>query len=117
MKCNFEKLIWYLEARMGTDGELEVLEHLEKCEICFDTICELVRERAAFRAIQACSDAAVAAMRRAGTRRPDAGDVESIDLEATAPSTRSRQQVMSTRECGNGSRICIRGGRRRVRWG
>jgi hypothetical protein len=117
VKCNFEKLIWYLERRMGTDGELEVLEHLEKCEICFDTICELVRERAAFRAVHACRDVEIAGMKRAGTRKPDAGDVESFDLETTSPSTRSQGQIMSTRACGDGSRTCIRGGRRRVRWG
>ena len=117
MRCNFEKLIWYLERRMGTDSELEVLEHLEKCEICFDTICELVRERAAFRAVHACGEVEIAAMKRAGTCKPDADDVESFDPETTSQSTCNRGQSMSTREWGNGSRICIRGGWRRVRRG
>lgn len=73
MKCDFTMLIEYLERRLGTDTELEVLEHLERCEVCFDTICELVRERAAFRALRACPEMRIATMKRAGMRHADSG--------------------------------------------
>ena len=117
VRCDFEKLIEYLERRMGTDGELEVLEHLEKCEVCFDTICELVRERAAFRALHSCGEMQIAAMKRAGMRQVDSGKAGSFDPHARSALDRQRDQILSAAGCAAGSRTCIKTRRRRTIWG
>ena len=117
MRCDFEKLIEYLERRMGTDGELEVMEHLEKCEVCFDTICELVRERAAFRALHSCGEMQIAAMKRAGMRKVDSGKAGSFDPDATSALGRRPGQILSAGGCVTASRTYNRTIRRRIRWG
>jgi anti-sigma factor RsiW len=38
MKCDIEKLQLYLDKKLDTDDQLEVLEHLEECEHCFDAV-------------------------------------------------------------------------------
>ena len=45
MRCSFERLIQCLDGRLDTDNELEVFDHVERCDLCFDTMYELVRER------------------------------------------------------------------------
>ncbi len=45
MKCSFEMLIRYLEKRLKLDEQLEVLDHLDHCEACFETLYLLSRDR------------------------------------------------------------------------
>lgn len=116
VRCDFVRLIEYLERRLGTDGELEVLEHLEGCEVCFDTICELVRERAAFRALRACPEVRIAAMRRAGDRHVEpargAGTHGDQDFaQGFQPDRTLRAQGLE-----KASRTCSKRGRRWARW-
>jgi hypothetical protein len=44
-KCNFEDLVLFLDKRLNLDRKLEVLDHLDHCEICRDTIFHLSRDR------------------------------------------------------------------------
>jgi hypothetical protein len=117
VRCDFARLIEYLERRLGTDGELEVLEHLEGCEVCFDTICELVRERAAFRALRACEEAQIAAMRRAGTRHPGPVRGAATHLGPGFANDHPSDQIPPAQGLGKTSKNCIRKGRRWTRWG
>ena len=112
VRCDFGRLIEYLERRLGTDGELEVLEHLEGCEVCFDTICELVRERAAFRALRACGDMHVAAMKRAGPRH--AGFCRGCTLHQDPGFAQDLQpeQRLPSGGADKASGTCVRKGRR-----
>ena len=45
MRCSFERLIECLDGRLDTDGQLEVFNHVERCDVCFEAMFELVRER------------------------------------------------------------------------
>jgi len=45
MKCDFEKLVLYLDKRLSVDAQLEVLEHLDTCENCFDAVYHISRDR------------------------------------------------------------------------
>ena len=45
MKCDFEKLVSYLDEQLDLDGQLEVLDHLENCEPCFEAVYQLSRDR------------------------------------------------------------------------
>lgn len=116
MKCNFERLIEYLERRLNTDSELEILQHLERCEVCFDTICELVRERAAFRALRSRGQLQVAAMRRAGIDKTGPRRQEPLNTSKGSELSSNSGQILQV-EGGNAApRTCIRMGRRLTRW-
>jgi hypothetical protein len=116
VRCDFGKLIEYLERRLGTDGELEVLEHLEGCEVCFETICELVRERAAFRALRACRDMRIAAMRRAGSTRTGSGRSAGTNQDSGSAQDLKPGHRLQADGMNEASRACIRKGHRWTRW-
>ncbi|MBP1594901.1 MAG: hypothetical protein H6Q05_278 [Acidobacteria bacterium] len=43
--CNFEKLVMFLDKQLDLDGKLDVLDHLDQCEICRDAIYHISRDR------------------------------------------------------------------------
>jgi anti-sigma factor RsiW len=43
--CNFEMLIQYLDKQLGLEEKLEVLDHLDHCEICRDAVYHISRDR------------------------------------------------------------------------
>ena len=43
--CNFEKLIRFLDKQLDLDEKLEVLDHLDHCEICRDAVFHISRDR------------------------------------------------------------------------
>lgn len=43
--CNFEKLVAFLDKRLGIDAKLDVLEHLDHCDICRDAVFHITRDR------------------------------------------------------------------------
>jgi uncharacterized protein YuzB (UPF0349 family) len=45
MNCDIEKLWLYLNKKLDLDTQLEVLEHLDNCEICFETLYQMARDR------------------------------------------------------------------------
>ena len=45
MTCDFEKLWLYLDKKLDLDGQLEVLEHLDDCETCFEAVYLMSRDR------------------------------------------------------------------------
>jgi hypothetical protein len=45
MRCDFEKLWQYLDKKLDLDGQLEVLEHLDDCETCFEAVYMMSRDR------------------------------------------------------------------------
>lgn len=47
MKCDFEKLYLYLNKDLDVETQSEVLDHLGKCEICCQAICQIARDQEA----------------------------------------------------------------------
>jgi len=45
MTCNFEKICLFLEKRLNLGGQLEVLDHLDKCDICLEAACRMIKDR------------------------------------------------------------------------
>ncbi len=43
--CDFEKLVRYLDKQLSVDEKLDVLEHLDHCEICRDAVFHISRDR------------------------------------------------------------------------
>ena len=43
--CSFDRLLQLVNKQLDLDGQLEVYAHLDRCEICRDTVCQLSRER------------------------------------------------------------------------
>ncbi len=43
--CNFKKLVQFLDKELDLDEKLEVLDHLESCEICRDSIYQIAHDR------------------------------------------------------------------------
>jgi hypothetical protein len=43
--CSFKKLVLLLDNKLDLDDKLEVLEHLETCAICRDTVYQISRDR------------------------------------------------------------------------
>jgi hypothetical protein len=43
--CDFEKLIRYLDKQLDLDEKLDVLDHLDHCEICRDAVFHISRDR------------------------------------------------------------------------
>jgi hypothetical protein len=45
MDCSFDRLIDLLEGELDLDRQLAVLTHLDHCEVCFDAIYQISRDR------------------------------------------------------------------------
>ena len=45
MRCDFEKLVHYLDKELDVDGQLEVLGHLDECETCRNAVFHISRDR------------------------------------------------------------------------
>jgi hypothetical protein len=45
MNCDFEVLVSYLDRKLDVDRQLDLLDHLEFCEPCFDALYKIVRDR------------------------------------------------------------------------
>jgi len=45
MTCDFNKLLLLQEKKLDLDTTLEVLEHLDGCEICFEAFYLMARDR------------------------------------------------------------------------
>jgi len=43
--CNFSRLVQLLDKELDLDGKLEVLSHLDACEICREAIYHISRDR------------------------------------------------------------------------
>lgn len=43
--CDFEKLVQFLDKQLDIDEQLEVLDHLDHCEICRDAVFHISRDR------------------------------------------------------------------------
>jgi len=43
--CSFKKLLQLLDKQLNLDEKLEVLDHLDSCKICRDTVYQLSRDR------------------------------------------------------------------------
>ncbi len=43
--CDFDKLVAFLDKQLDTDEQLDLLEHIENCEICRDAVFHLSRDR------------------------------------------------------------------------
>lgn len=43
--CSFNRLLQLLDKLLEVDKQLEAYDHLNQCEICRDTICQLSRDR------------------------------------------------------------------------
>jgi uncharacterized protein YuzB (UPF0349 family) len=43
--CNFEKLVHFLDEQLELDEKLDVLDHLDSCDICRDAIYHISRDR------------------------------------------------------------------------
>ncbi len=44
-ECSFERLLQLLEKKLGTDAQLRLFDHLDRCEICRETIYHIARDR------------------------------------------------------------------------
>jgi hypothetical protein len=45
MKCDFEKLVLYMDKKLDLDSQLEVLDHLDDCDTCRDAVYHISRDR------------------------------------------------------------------------
>jgi hypothetical protein len=45
MECNFDMIWLYLNKKLDLDRQLEVLNHLYQCEICFEAMYQISRDR------------------------------------------------------------------------
>jgi len=43
--CSFGRLLQFINERLDLDGQLEVYDHLDRCAICRDAVCQLLSER------------------------------------------------------------------------
>jgi anti-sigma factor RsiW len=43
--CSFKKLVQLLDKQLDIDEKLEVLDHLDKCQICRDAVYQISRDR------------------------------------------------------------------------
>ena len=43
--CSFEQLLLFLNSQLDLDNQLEVYNHLDRCEICRDAVYQLSRDR------------------------------------------------------------------------
>lgn len=45
MSCSFDKLVRYLDRQLDLDEKLELLEHLDECDMCREAIYHISRDR------------------------------------------------------------------------
>ncbi len=43
--CSFERLLRLVEKRLGTEAQLKLFDHLDRCEICRESVYHIVRDR------------------------------------------------------------------------
>ena len=43
--CSFDRLLQFVSNQLDREGQLEVHAHVERCDICRDAVCSLVRDR------------------------------------------------------------------------
>jgi len=43
--CSFNRLLQFVNQQLDLDGQLEVYDHLDRCDICRDAVCQLARDR------------------------------------------------------------------------
>jgi hypothetical protein len=44
-ECNFDKLVRYTEKKLSLDDKLELLQHLDWCDTCWEAIFQLSKDR------------------------------------------------------------------------
>ena len=42
--CSFDRLLQFVNRQLDLDGQLEVYEHLDRCDICRDAVYQLSRD-------------------------------------------------------------------------
>ncbi len=42
--CNFEYLLQFVNNQLDPDKQLEVYDHLDRCDICRDAVCQISRD-------------------------------------------------------------------------
>ena len=42
--CSFSRLLQFVNKQLDLDGQLEVHDHLDRCDICRDAVCQLARD-------------------------------------------------------------------------
>ena len=45
MTCNFETLVQYLDKQLDLDAELDLFDHLDRCDTCREAIYQISRDR------------------------------------------------------------------------
>jgi anti-sigma factor RsiW len=45
MRCSFDALVRYLDKELDVDRELEVLDHIDRCETCRDAVFHISFDR------------------------------------------------------------------------
>ncbi len=43
--CSFDRLLLFIDRRLDLNGQLEVYDHLDRCDICRDAVYQLSRDR------------------------------------------------------------------------
>ena len=43
--CSFDRLLQFVNKQLDLDGQLEVYDHLDRCDICRDAVYQLARDR------------------------------------------------------------------------
>ncbi len=59
--CSFEKLLKLVEKKLDLDGQIELYDHLDRCDNCRETVYQILRDR----------DSELFVTRRADRRRED----------------------------------------------
>ncbi len=44
-QCDFERLVRYLDKKLDIDQQLELFDHLDRCDVCREAIYLLSRDR------------------------------------------------------------------------
>lgn len=42
--CNFENLVQFVDDQLDSDKQLELYDHLDRCDICRDAVCQVSRD-------------------------------------------------------------------------
>jgi hypothetical protein len=45
MRCDFDKLVLYLDKQLDLDAQLDILDHLDRCDTCRDAIYHISVDR------------------------------------------------------------------------
>jgi Fe-S oxidoreductase len=43
--CSFDRLLQFVNKQLDLDGQLEIYDHLDRCDICLDAVYQLSRDR------------------------------------------------------------------------